>query len=337
MRRIAAQPPARSRRALHGLAGVRLTVDSDDAGLHEELQAVLGRVEPGLGPRAIALRAVVRATEDAAFGHLRLQTDDPELLSPADFLLGFSSPDFPFERLEGSGSWTSVAFRGEQSPQFGLRGDDCLFALAAGWRKAVALFLLWRLMRARRDALFFHAASVGVRGRGVLVVGPKGAGKSTLALALASRGHDLLGDEQACYVPARGELIPFRRPVGVKPGPRARAVDEALRAIDRIPERDGMMRVELPDLLRGPGPAPVPLRAVLFLRGFAPRARFERLSPGREELARLQPVGACLVNAPATERVFAMARLLSRTAVYALWPGDPDETAECVEREAVAS
>ena len=63
-----------------------------------------------------------------------------------------------------------------------------------------------------------------------MLVGPKGAGKSTLALALAARGHALLGDEHACYLPATGELLPFRRPVGIKPGPRAAAVESALLA-----------------------------------------------------------------------------------------------------------
>ena len=337
VRRFKARAPAPSRSALHRLAGVILAVDSDDTRLLEELQSMLGRAVPDPGPEPYALRAVARSAGDTAFGHLRLESDDADLLSPSEFLLGFTSPEFPFEPLEASGSWTCVAFRGERSPQFALRGEDCLFALTAGWRKAVALLLLSRLMRARRDALFFHAASVGVGGRGVLIVGPKGAGKSTLALALASRGHCLLGDEHACYLPDRVELIPFLRPVGIKPGPRARAVTRALDAIGRVPERDGMMRVELEELVEGPAPAPVPLRTVVFLRGFEPLPRLERLSPGRDELARLQPVGACLVNAPVTERVFTMVRLLSRTATYALWPGDPDASAECVERELAAA
>jgi hypothetical protein len=83
----------------------------------------------------------------------------------------------------------------------------------------------------------------------------------------------------------------------------------------------------LPDVPAGP----VPLRAVVFLRGFAPTPRLERIVPGRDEVAALQPFTGSLVNAPATRRVFEMIRLLSAVAVYGLQPGQPDETAERLE------
>jgi hypothetical protein len=327
-------PPAPRRRAIFHLGEVLLDVDADDPAFLDELSSVLGRPRGDAGPGPVHARFEARIRARGGpdrFGHLRLGPPGHEVQGPAELMLGLGALDFPFELVDGGPAWTSLAFRGEATPMFALRGDDCLFALVPGWRKAVALLLLQRLMRVRRDAIFFHAASVAVAGRGALVVGPKGAGKSTLALALATRGHAFLGDEHACYVPSRGEIVPFRRPVGVKPGPRARTSAEALARAGRDPDRDGMMRVPVEELLPAAVPRPAPLRAVLFLRGRADRPDLVRVDPGRDELAALQPVGSSFANAAATERVFQLVRLLSRASVFHLRAGDPDDTALLVE------
>jgi hypothetical protein len=260
-----------------------------------------------------------------------------EQLSPADLLLAADSADFPFHVLESSAERIVLARRGDNQPAIVVDGGECHFALDEGWRKAVSLLLLQRLMRCREDALFFHAGSVSVCGAGAMVVGPKGAGKSTLVLALAARGHALLGDEHACYLPATGELLPFRRPVGIKPGPRAAAVESALARHGRSPERDGMMRLPLEELLSMPPASATALRAVVFLDGFHSAPRLRALEPSRVDLGRLQPVGASMVNAPPTRRVFEMAALLARSRVYELRAGGPDETAAVVEEALCAS
>jgi hypothetical protein len=325
---------AAGRQARFQLADILFDVDGDDPALVDELSLVLGRPREGAadGPFHGRFQAHVRTGGGpAGFGHLRLGPPGTGVESAAELIMGLGYDDFPFERVDGAPAWTSLAFRGESAPMFALRGEHCLFALVPGWRKAVALLLLQRLMRLRRDAIFFHAASVEVAGAGALIVGPKGAGKSTLALALATRGHGFLGDEHAGYLPATGELIPFRRPVGVKPGPRARSAQSALERAGLDPERQGMMRVPVEDLVASPAPGPVPLRAVVFLRGFADAPCLEAVDPGREELAALQPVGSSFANAAATERVFQLVRLLSRARVFRLRAGTPDETAALLE------
>lgn len=216
-------------------------------------------------------------------------------------------------------------------PFFALNGRDCYVRLTPGWRKAVALLLLQRVMRTRRDAIFFHAASAAILGRGLLLVGPKGAGKSTLALALAARRHALLGDEHACYRPATREILPFLRPVGIKPGPRAAEVERALRRLGRSPEKDGMMRLDADMLFPDAAAANAPLAAVIFLDEFAKAPRLVLVEPGRKELAGLQPVGSSLVNAPRTERVFRMTQMLAGVRVLRLSLADPDATAERIE------
>jgi hypothetical protein len=228
--------------------------------------------------------------------------------------------------------WKCVAFRGSAVPAFAFRGRDCLFALDHRWRLSIMWYLFWRLLRLRSDAIFFHASALGIYGEGTIFVGPGGAGKSTTALALTARGHNFLSDEVAGYLPATGELMPFRRPVGIKPGPRASAVAHSLTpAIAERIERDGFIRVDVGTLFPVQPPLPVPLRRIVFLRGFAERPALDRISPGRREIVELQPLMSSFLNAPHSQRVFELTRLLASAKVYQLCPGEPDTTAQYLE------
>lgn len=327
--------PGREAHAAFRLAGVQVEVVSDDPETIAEIASLLGRPSSPFPSFPHQVQADIRVP-GGGFAHLRLRMPRAEQLAPTDLVLAASSADFPFDLLESDGGRIVLAQSGRREPAIVVEGQDCFFAIAPGWRKAAALLLLQRLMRCRQDALFFHAASVAVRGQGLLLVGGKGAGKSTLALALAAAGHGLLGDENACYVPESRQLTPFRRPVGVKPGPRATAVEALLRRCGRLPERDGMMRVPVDELLPGPEPEPVPLRHVVFLDGFAAAPRLRPLAPGRAEVGRLQPVASCLIDVPPTRRVLEMARLLETAQVHEMQVGPPDDSAALLEALAAA-
>jgi hypothetical protein len=45
----------------------------------------------------------------------------------------------------------------------------------------------------------------------------------------------------------------------------------------------------------------------------------------------MQPILSSFINAPRTQRVFELVRVLSDIAVYELFPGQPDETAVFLE------
>ena len=317
------------------LAGRTLALTSGDSALVQEVESLLGPPLPAAAG-AVALTAFVTAGADG-FAHLQLRMADPAHLVPSDLLLAAGTPDFPFDLVESAGARAVFTRRGGTTPALLVDGGDVRLVMAEGWRKALSLLLLQRLMRSRADAIFFHAASVALRGRGLLLVGPKGAGKSTLALALSARGHALLGDENACYLPASHQVLPFRRPVGIKPGPRSAAVEDRLRALGRRPERDGMMRLPADAVAAAFDERAVPLGAVVFLDGFAPVSRLHALEPGRADVGRLQAVGASMVNAPHTQRAFEMTRLLARCAVYTMTAGAPDAAAATLEEGVFAA
>lgn len=318
------------------LVDVVLQIDTDDAEFLPEFASVFGGDVPLAEPRtpraAFQASVSVRTSERAGYGLLMVSGD--HLPDPAGFLLELSSPTVPIRLLESPGPGEAALGIGpDPTPALVFREDRCLFRLSGRWRRILAHFLFLRLLRLRDDALFFHAASLDVGGAGVLLVGPKGSGKSTLALALAARGHGFLGDETACYLPASGELLPFRRPVAIKPGPQAAAVLDALARGDYPPDKDGVRHAGIGSLLPVGEATPALLRGVVFLQGFHVRPELSRREAGREDLLLLQPLATSLGNRPATQRVFEMIRLFSRVRTFGLLVGDPDETARFVEEE----
>ena len=184
------------------LADVAIDVTSDDPSLASELGLTLGaRTAGAWRGLAVVLASVPEETGSAL---ATFYAEDDSAFTVDDLVLALGSPDFPFRLVTpDEPGWTSFAWRDERQTLFSFRERHCRIRKRPGWQRALSLLILHRVFRLRADAIFFHAAAVGLGGRGVLIVGPKGRGKSTTALALAARGQILLGDETAGYVPAR--------------------------------------------------------------------------------------------------------------------------------------
>lgn len=274
----------------------------------------------------------MRVHVDAANGEWgKVVVHGDDLRDPAGFLLSFGSATIPLRAIDGRDD--AVALGDSDEPLFVFDGDSAAFRRVPRWRRILANFLMMRVLRLRSEFLFFHAASVGIRNAGVMLVGPKGTGKSTLSLALAARGHAFYGDEMAVYNPIDGMLLPFRRPVGIKPGPRASAIESALSRTTATPDEEGMLRIPVTDVLDIADVIPQALRTVIFLKGFGPSAAMQKIEAGRDELASMQPIAASMQDGTKASHVFQMIRLLSHCQCYHLTAGGPDETAALVERQ----
>lgn len=273
---------------------------------------------------------VIAGNSDDEFGTLTIEGSG--VPDPAAFLLGFASPTVPMIPIASDNpDVTLIGIEGDESPLFIFRDGVCSFRKVARWRRIVSHVIFLHALHLRSDVLFFHAASVNIEGKGVMLIGPKGSGKSTASLALASRGHALLGDETAAYEVGTGSLLPMRRPVGIKPGPRARRIDRAMANLSTRPDEDGMTRIAIDAFFAGQDVSPTPLRAAIFLDGFADVASLRSVVPGRDEISAMQPMRSSTFGAKPALRVFEMIRLLGSVACYRLTAADPDYTAQIIE------
>ena len=93
-----------------------------------------------------------------------------------------------------------------------------------------------------------HATCVAIGGRGVLITGPSGSGKSDLALRLIDRGAELVSDDGTIVEARNGRLIARAGPniagrmeargIGILTLPHRAEIALALGiALDAIPER----------------------------------------------------------------------------------------------------
>lgn len=103
-----------------------------------------------------------------------------------------------------------------------------------------------------RAPLVLHATAVARSGRGLLILGASGAGKSALALDLMSRGAQLVADDRTCLGRRGAALIAWSPPailgriearnIGIlaaepaPPTPVALVVDLDRTPSDRLPE-----------------------------------------------------------------------------------------------------
>lgn len=129
----------------------------------------------------------------------------------------------------------------------------------------------------------YQATCVAIGGRGVLIEGEPGSGKSSLALALLDRGAELVGDDSLLIEARDGRLWAHPHPatrgllevrnLGLLPQPvlEEAAIALALRLDETAPrfidtaESCSILSVSLPQIMLWPGSPVLHLRAELAL------------------------------------------------------------------------
>jgi hypothetical protein len=170
-----------------------------------------------------------------------------------------------------------------------------------------------------RGALVLHGSAVTVAGRGIVLLGARHAGKSTLAAALAAAGARLVADDMAAVRPA----VPPRLLPGL---PLLRLWDEAADQLHR-----GLGGTRLDGTKQTVAELPperverreTSLSAVYLLHPCTDDeadARRARLSPTDAALALVAhaKLGPLLNGAPAAEHLARAAAVAGRTPVYTL-------------------
>jgi hypothetical protein len=144
----------------------------------------------------------LEAERPEAFALLQQLFQTPEFDAPADG----DAIHARFHIDTASAAGCSVEVDGRITPLG--PGVDAAF-LVSEW-----VFL--RLLQGSRRFALVHAGAVARHGRGLLVVGPPQAGKTTLAVALAAHGCEYYSDDVAPLSRADGALHPFRKAAAVR-------------------------------------------------------------------------------------------------------------------------
>lgn len=310
-----------------------LGVHSEDEPLGERFRELYAEcVVPG--PDEALPTVLCQVRQLRAVNAALLSFDDPEPLDLLEFTLALFGGRGYTEVAPPIAGWRRLAPTGEPAA-FAFAGPHAVADRTYQWQALLGNVALNRLLRRQRDLLFFHAASASVGGTGILLVGPKGSGKTTLSLSLAERGHGFLGDEIAGVRVASLELIPMRRSVSIREGPRPAAVDRLVERgglrHERFPDGSRRLRGEVATLFPAAGRSEAPVRAIIFLRRFSETARLELFSPGRDHLSLLTPLGCTLWGVSRALRIMQMLRLLTSARCYFLDVGSPRETTDIIE------
>ncbi len=216
------------------------------------------------------------------------------------------------------------------------QGQDIVVNNAEPWEWLVGNIAVHDVLRLQPELAVFHAASVAIDGKGVLMMGGKGSGKTTLALALAARGCSFLGDEMGALRLDSLEVVPMRRSVSIRSGPLAAQVASVIAGLaataERFPDGGPRLRTPIEALFPDNTARRVPLAAIIFLRSRGRVARLEPVSPGLEPLRHLTPLPSTMWQVAQGARAVRLLALLEKTPCYWLDSGGPDSTADLLER-----
>jgi hypothetical protein len=271
---------------------------------------------------------------DKSSGLIRIAFLDPEPLDQYEVVRSAFAALNPIELSPTSPDRRALRLAGhpgaiEFSPNAVVAGID------TPWQSVGAMLAVHRVLRLQRQVLFFHAGSVSVRGKGLLLFGAKSAGKTTLSLAMADRGQTLYGDEMAAVRDTTAEMLPFRRRVSIRPGPASGGVLSAL-ARTQFPVvtlDDGTVRTRVqPDDLFPRRPLdPVPIVVMAFLEKRAGSARARRFIPALADLSYLQPFASVAWCASEGSVTMRLLRLLGTARCYRIQCGPVEDTAALLE------
>jgi hypothetical protein len=202
---------------------------------------------------------------------LTIETDDARvrryLAGAYRAVAGAPSDRVPHDRgaILVSGNEAVARFEDELLLRGEPAADPIPFAVAAAGMLFRASF--------QHDAehVAWYAAGLAIDGSAVLISGPSGVGKTTLALELIGRGHGLYGDEYVFLRRRDRRLVAFPRALMLREGATVRHDVDVERVFGRrVFAASARLRAAYL-LERGPQSAVAPLAPAVFALSVAPR------------------------------------------------------------------
>src|SRR5215471_4182320 len=316
----------------------RLELDSDDQPLNLRFRQIYqeGIVDPEGGhQRPLCVRCTVRSLEEPHVAAIAFE--DPEDLDGVAFCRALFPDRSYITGPPAALGWQTISLSERPlEPLVAMRGNFAMVDRQQVWQPFIANLAVNRVLRLQRNVLFFHAASAQIGESGVMLVGSKGSGKTTISLTLASRGHGFLGDEVAAVCADTREMLPFRRAASIRAGLRTSRVTQRLAdgeyPVEIFPDGSARVLANVADLFPDAIASPAKLDTIFFLRGFGSQASVEQFPFGLEKFHLLTPLACSMWGVPTGLRMLQISRMLGEVRCYYLDPGSPDETAELLEQ-----
>ena len=312
-----------------------LALRSNDRSFSDRFSLLFGGCAVG-GPSA-GLSVIDGVVEvDGIRGQARVTVEGGELADPEALVLAVFSDDGVTPVSERPDGWRELATRGDPSWRMDVRGNEVVARSGAPWQYVAGAVLVHRAMAAQPDVTFVHAAGVEIGGEAVLFVGPREAGKTTVAVGLAARGHRFLGDEVGAIRLDGPAVLSFPRAAGVRPGPRSRASSALVDRPDLPVEQfaDGSRKTLLPSRHLGSVPPgeTIPFGHVVVLEGRAATPRLDDLEASPGNVRYLAPVKSMPFSAGSGLKTLKLLRAASAVRWHRLRAGTPDDTITLIER-----
>jgi hypothetical protein len=173
--------------------------------------------------------------------------------------------------------------------------------------------LLWNLpaivCAVERGDVALHASAVDIGDGAVIMAGPGYHGKTTLALAFHEAGYRVLTEDVACCrLDPSPVVFPGPAMVRVRTEGSSLRVPKGMRVAARQP---GRVQLAIDEERRGDA-APVPIRAVVFLRSSSDGIRLERV-PVRDAIIDLWALAFHLPNGAGRAHCFSQVADLAGT------------------------
>jgi hypothetical protein len=239
------------------------------------------RIVVSSGDPASALTVPVCRTQR----HLLVNIADPENFSVCDLARGFG---FSFLSSTAAENADYVRYHFIESMVYSMLANLCLTPI--------------------------HAGCVSLDGRGVLLFGSSGAGKSCLAFACAKRGWTYLSDDGSSLVRGRHDSMVLGKPYRIRFRESAADLFPELQGLQPAIARDGEPSIEI-DITEMPGIATATsclVERVVFLQRSATGAA--RLMP----LEKLAALGQLESELPVWEQHVSEEQKASLRALFAL-------------------
>jgi hypothetical protein len=311
-------------------------VESEDVFLRRRFQALYGEFLAGSDRVSDNLKKLYCRVQTSSAGPILVTFVAPHQIDIAGFILSLFTERGYVEIRQAATGWRFLGMNGKTCPFLAANGSHALVDAREQWQALVASCIINWAMLMQPELLFFHAASIGIDGAGVLISGEKGLGKTTISMALAAHGHAFLGDEIAAVRTRTKELASFRRAISVRPGTRSPQVERLLGGrsypTEHFPDGTTRLRVKAAELFPEVAAGPLPIRSIFFLSGFEDHPRAEAFAPRTTDVRLLTPLPCKFWGVPPAPLLLQVARLISSVKCYHLHCGLPEETAQLVER-----